>query len=193
MTRSRRPEDWNRDLERAKKAEGSFAEVLAADERVIDLEDHTASFDRLDFSFTYEGLPVFLDLKEKIRPTSSGLASLWPNVDPLNLFVLDETVYRRIVWHGGGGYLAIHDHPGNRWVYFGPWELTLGPRRRYQRREKKRVEFLKGKILLDLSCGAREGVSFSVDDLLVVVRNSRVEKEQVGAVSIGHLSLPTVG
>ena len=49
------------------------------------------------------------------------------------MFILDETVYRRIVWQGGGGYLAVHDLPGSRWAFFGPWELTLGPKIRYNR------------------------------------------------------------
>jgi hypothetical protein len=192
MSRRRRPQDWERDLAAARAAETALAERLRADPRLEALADHTSAFDRLDFSFVYSGLPVQVDLKEKIRPTSRGLAALWPEVPPPHLFVLDETVYRRIVWHGGGGYLIVHDHPGARWAIFGPWELTLGPRTRYRRfGETETSSFFKGKILLDLRAAARSAPDFSVDDLLAVIEASRAQRDSVDAVVAAEL--PRVG
>ena len=69
---------------------------------------------------------------------------------PKGLVHPDETVYRRIVWQGGGGYLAVHDLPGSRWAFFGPWELTLGPKVRYNRWIEKSPgnRLRKGKLLI---------------------------------------------
>jgi hypothetical protein len=194
MARERRPEDWERDLAAAKQAEAEFKKVLATDDRLIDVTDHTGSFDRLDFSFTYEGAVVQVDLKEKIRQYSAGLAALWPEVAPEHLFVLDETVYRRIVWHGGGGYLVVHDHPQKRWAIFGPWELTLGPRARYVRWGRRgESAFPKGKIMLDLRAGASSSEAFSVDHLIAAIAHSRKGLELVEAVEIPGQTLPEIG
>lgn len=193
MARGRRPDDWKRDLEGARPAEAALGTVLASDPRLENLQDSTAARDRLDFSFDYLGETVQLDLKEKRTPTSAGLASLWPEVPPEHLFVLDETVYRRIVWHGGGGYLVIHDHPQARWAIFGPWELTLGPRRRYQRWERLTTTFRKGKILLDLRSSAHEAQQFAVSDLLAVVTRSRRQRDEVASIPIAGEEIPEVG
>ena len=194
MTRARRPDDWTRDLEGARAAEARVADVLSSDRRVEDFEDHTDDFDTLDFSFTYDGARVHLDLKEKKQRYSAEYESLWPEVDPRDLFIVDETVYRRIVWQGGGGYLLIHDHPGGRWVIFGPWELTLGPRVRYQRWGRRRdTDFAKGKILLDLGAGAHTWSTFSVDDLLSVIERARRVRDSVEAVEISGHPVPEVG
>lgn len=194
MARGRRPEDWDRDLAAARAGESEIATLLAADGRLENFTDHTDAFERLDFSFTFEGSDVQVDLKEKIRPTSMGLASFWPEIPSSDVFVLDETVYRRIVWHGGGGYLVVHDHPSARWVIFGPWELTLGPRKRYVRWGQRGARsFAKGKIMLDLSTGARISTSFRVDDLLDVIRSSREQREGVEAVEIAGQELPEIG
>jgi hypothetical protein len=194
MTRPRRPGDWEQDLAAARAEEARVAELLARDGRVSDLRDHTRDFDRLDFSFSYAGGVVQVDLKEKIRPTSEGLAALWPDVPAEHIFVLDETVYRRIVWNGGGGYLIVHDHPGDRWLTFGPWELTLGPRRRYERWGRRRDEaFKKGKVMLDLRAAAAASPSLSVDALLAVIERSRAHRDAVEAVGIEGQELPEVG
>jgi hypothetical protein len=193
MTRARRPEDWDVDIRRARLGEARLAEVLRGDRRIVDFEDQTSSFDALDFSFTYEGQRVLLDLKEKHSRYSSGVSGLWPEVSPDDLFIVDETVYRRVVWQGGGGYLVVHDHPGRRWAIFGPWELTLGPRVRYQRREVKIKEFLKGKVLLNLTNAGRISSEFAVSDLLAVVAASVGRRDQVEAVAIGDERLPSVG
>jgi hypothetical protein len=193
MTRARRPQDWNHDLERAKPGEARLAEVLRADPRIKDFDDHTAAFDTLDFSFSFGERTVFVDLKEKRSRYSSGIAQMWPAVAPGDLFIVDETVFRRIVWQGGGGYLVVHDQPERRWAIFGPWELTLGPRVRYERRGQRTSEFLKGKVLLSLAAAAFVGPRFSVDDLLEVVSSSMRRRDQVGAVPIPGEVLPEVG
>jgi hypothetical protein len=193
-SRARRPEDWDRDLKAARIAEAEFAQMLEADDRLHDLTDHTEDVDRLDFSFEHNGMQVWVDLKEKRRPYSYGIRELWPDVPSMGLFILDETVYRRIIWQGGGGYLVVHDHPGERWVIFGPWELTLAPRVRYQRWGSRTTRrFLKGKILLDLRAGARQTPYFSVDDLLWVIDRSRAERDHVEAVATKVCELPELG
>ena len=185
MTRARRAEDWDLDLANAREAEAEFAAILASDGRLEDLQDHTRDFERLDFSFTYDEMRVFVDLKEKRKPYSLDVAALWPEVLPSDLFILDETVYRRIVWQGGGGYLVIHDHPGERWAIFGPWQLTLGPRRRYQRwGQNKGPAFAKGKLLFDLNTAARVSRRFQVHDLLMVVHESVRGRDQVAPIDI---------
>lgn len=194
MQRARRPDDWERDLRVAKDAEGAFATELRADPRLEELVDHTESHDQLDFSFVHEGRVVWVDLKEKRQPYSLGVRQLWLEIPASCLFILDETVYRRIVWQGGGGYLVVHDHPGDRWAIFGPWELALGPRVRYQRWGQKGAgRFLKGKILLDIRAAAHQGRNFSVDDLLWVVGRSEAERDAVDAVATKMQELPELG
>ncbi|HEX2056756.1 MAG TPA: hypothetical protein VHI71_00145 [Actinomycetota bacterium] len=192
LSRPRRPEDWERDLNAAKPAEEAFAAELATDPRLVDLERHTDSFDKLDFSFTYGGRRIWVDLKEKKKPYSTGVQALWEDVPGSFLFIVDETVYRRIVWQGGGGYLVVHDLPGSRWAIFGPWELTLGPRRRYAREEQKKTKFLKGKILLDLRAAATLRSYFSIDELLHVIDKSVAQRDAVEAVATNTLDLPEV-
>jgi hypothetical protein len=170
-----------------------MAALLQDDPRLSEFRNQTAAFDRLDFSFLYGGGRVEVDLKEKIRRTSSGLAALWPEVPAHDLFVLDETVYRRIIWQGGGGYLLIHDRPGERWLTFGPWELTLGPRVRYRRWGDRYGAFPKGKVLLDLRTASHTSADFSLDDLLNCVDSSRARLNQVEAVQIFGQLLPEVG
>jgi hypothetical protein len=191
-SRPRVPEDWERDLRAAKRAEEMFESELRTDPRLEDLESHTDAYDKLDFSFTYGGRRIWVDLKEKRQTYSAGVQALWEDVPGSFLFILDETVYRRIIWQGGGGYLVVHDHPGRRWAIFGPWELTLGPRRRYERAERKKTSFYKGKILLDLRAAATLRSYFSIDELLHVINKSVAERDAVEAVATNTLDLPQV-
>src|SRR5918997_347079 len=190
LSRPRQPGDWDRDLRNAKRAEESFAADLATDPRLEDLDSHTDSFDKLDFSFTYGGRRIWVDLKEKRQAYSAGVQSLWEEVPGSFLFILDETVYRRVVWQGGGGYLVVHDHPGSRWAIYGPWELTLGPRPRYEREERRTKTFLKGKILLDLRGAATLRSYFSIDELLHVIDKSVAQRDAVEAVGGKTPDLP---
>jgi hypothetical protein len=128
-------------------------------------------------------------------PSSAGIGDLWPERDRRDLFVLDETVYRRIVWQGGGGYLAVHDLPGGRWAFFGPWELTLGPRRRYNRWIERAAgnRLRKGKLLLDLSTAPVVGRQFSVDAVGELIDRSRAARGQLPAYELPGVSLPEIG
>ena len=194
MTRSRRPGDWGRDLEGARASERALAEALSDHPSIHSLTDHTDAFDLLDFSFTVARERVFVDIKEKRQPYSLGINDLWPNVESSNLFILDETVYRRIIWQGGGGYLVVRDHPEKRWALFGPWELTLGPRVRYQRwGQRGDTGFLKGKILLNINAAALVSERFSVDDLLQVIDDARARVQSVAAVATTEQPIPVVG
>ena len=79
-------------------------------------------------------------------------------------------------------------------MFFGPWELTLGPRRRYQRwGQRTGTGFLKGKILLNLGSGARTSRTFKVDDLLAVIHQSADGLEAVEAVATKLQDIPEVG
>lgn len=167
VTRPRRADDWERDLAAARAVERDVADALGADRRVHDLADHTASYDDLDFSFSYRRSTVTLDVKEKRQRYSRGIRDLWPGLAERDLFIVDETVFRRVVWQGGGGYLLVHDVPAGRWVLFGPWELTLGRKVRYGRWGRRRESrFLKGKLLLDLSSALETSDELSVDAVL---------------------------
>jgi hypothetical protein len=194
MTRARRPQDWERDLAAARSIEAAVASILESSPLVTGLVDHTAEFDRLDFSFSWKGAQVWLDVKEKRQPYSAGITGLWPQCLPSDLFIVDETVFRRVVWQGGGGYLAVHDVPGARWVFFGPWELTLGSKRRYNRWIEKASghPVRKGKILLDLSSATVIDAAFTVEAVGRVVDASRAAREQVAGVELGG-ELPEVG
>lgn len=191
MARSRAASDWDRDLAGARPGEAELLHALRSDPRLSDVEDHTAAIDRLDFAFGYRGRHVELDLKEKRQSYSRGYRDLWPDKPEQDLFILDEVVYRRIVWQGGGGYLAVHDLPGRRWVFLGPWELTLGDRRRFARRgDRGHGTFEKGKLLIDLASG-RSSPDFTCDLLLAVIDAAW---RHVGAVQpVAADRLPTIG
>lgn len=165
----------------ARAGEQLVGAALAADPRVRDLCDRTASYEDLDFGFTYRSMAVTLDVKEKRQRYSEGIRRLWAGVAEGDLFVVDETVFRRVVWQGGGGYLLVHDVPSGRWCVFGPWELTLGHSVRYgrwgERREGK--PFLKGKLLLNLSAASEATPELSVDAVLRTVDIARRWRSRV--------------
>lgn len=151
VTRARHPSDWNVDLTKGRQDEDEFRRALQTFGFGL-IQDGTSAFDAMDFCIDHGGQPRWIDVKGKWSPYSEGICVLWPEVPPADLMVIDETTLRRVVWLGGAGYLAIHDHPGERWIYLGPWELTLSQNRRVQRRGHRSASFLKGKLLLDLRC-----------------------------------------
>jgi hypothetical protein len=163
VARARQASDWEVDLAAARALEQQVYQALVGDRRIRDLQDNTGSFSELDFSFAFHGRLITLDVKEKRQPYSTGVRRLWEEVAENNLFIVDETVFRRVVWQGGGGFLAIRDRPARRWCYFGPWELTLGNHLRYARWGQRHDRpFLKGKLLIDLSGAACESEEFSM-------------------------------
>jgi hypothetical protein len=159
-----------------------------------DLSDQTAAFDRLDFEFSYRGLPVSLDVKEKRQHYSQAVRDLRPDVREADLFIVDETVFRRIVWQGGGGYLAIHDCPTGRWLAVGPWELTLGDHVRYVRWGQRQHEpFLKGKLLIDLGNARHQDRHFSAGLVLRAIDESRSWRDAVDPYPVNGVTLPELG
>lgn len=188
-----RSEDWTRDLSGARPVEQRVAATLRRHPEVRRFSDFTEETE-LDFEFEFERLPVRLDVKEKRSVLSDDYAELRPDVDRRDLFILDETAFRKLVWSEGMGYLLIHDRPGRSWHVFGPWELCLGPRRRFERRgDRGTGEFLKGKLLIDLRSAAATTPTLDVGLLLEVVRRSRNALERVGSVPLRtDLDLPVI-
>jgi hypothetical protein len=194
MARARQASDWEVDLAAARAVEHHVYEVLAADRRIRDVQDHTASLSELDFSFTFRERPITLDVKEKRQHYSTGIKQLWDEVAEKNLFVVDETVFRRVVWQGGGGYLVIRDLPAGRWCYFGPWELTLGNHLRYARWGRRYDRpFLKGKLLVDLGGAASETAQLDITELLRVVEGSERWRDRPDPYPINGAKLREIG
>ena len=134
-----------------------------------------------------------VDVKEKRQPYSSGIQDLWPELPESEMFVVDETVFRRVVWQGGGGYLLIHDAPSQRWVVFGPWELTLGRKLRYGRwGQRAGPQFLKGKFVVDLRIG-RHGPDVSVDLILDAIKRSTAWRNRVEPYPIPGVPIREIG
>lgn len=194
MSRPRRPDDWGRDLDGARGVEEQVRVALDAHPSISHVSDFTAEMDALDFEFRFERATVRVDVKAKWSRSSAELAAEWPDVPADELFVLDETCFRTLLWNEGLGYLLIRDERRSRWHVFGPWELCLGPRRRFERAgDKGSGEFLKGKLLLDLRAAAASTTELSVDALLDVVRSTRAALHQVRGVRVpGEDELPVI-
>jgi hypothetical protein len=96
MARARKASDWETDLATARATEKHVLDALQKDGRIRNLED--GSFGELDFSFTFGGRHITLDVKEKRQIYSAGVCRLWPEVPENDLFIVDETVFRRVVW-----------------------------------------------------------------------------------------------
>jgi len=134
----------------------------------------------LDFEFVFERQVVQVDLKEKHAPLSRDYQEVWPEVPPVDLFLVDEVAWRKLMWREGMGYLLINDRPGSRWCVLGPWELALAPHRRLERLgDKGHGEFAKGKLLFDLRSAAATTPDLDIDALLTVVRQSRESLRKV--------------
>ncbi|MGH3370099.1 MAG: DEAD/DEAH box helicase, partial [Nocardioidaceae bacterium] len=185
MTRPRSPEDWDHDLAAARPLERRVHAALAAHPQISHLADYTGEMDALDFQFRFERADVHVDLKEKWQRSGAETADLWPETPRDELFLVDETAFRTLVWKGGLGYLLVHDRPRTRWHVFGPWELCLGPRRRFDRLGNRTGrDFLKGKLLLDFRTASATTSDLDIDVLLKVVRESRAALHKVRAIPI---------
>ncbi|MCA1844530.1 MAG: DEAD/DEAH box helicase, partial [Actinobacteria bacterium] len=194
MARARQPSDWPRDLDSARRVERQVAEALRGHPLVSRLADLTAEMDVPDFRFWFEREDVHLEIKAKHRRLSPEIRAQWPEVPADDLFVMDETSFRTLLWAEGLGYLLVDDEPRRQWHVFGPWELCLGPRRRFERRgDRGSGEFLKGKLLLDLRAAAASRPHLDIDALLEVVRSSRQSRWTVSALRIpSEPDLPVV-
>lgn len=194
VVRGREAGDWAVDRARARPGEADVALTLTSHPLVSGMVDRSASMQAPDFEFTVDGRSVRLELKEQGVRCNGATAAIWPDVPALELLIVDELSLRRLMWADGLGYLVLHDVPGHRWHLFGPWDLWLAPRRRFERLgDKGSGPFLKGKVLLDARTAAATTPQFDVDALIDVVRRSREALTQVEAVAIqGHDPLPTV-
>lgn len=162
-----------------------MAAALHAHPLISHITDYTAEFDEPDFRFRLDGTDVRLEVKAKGQPYATEYEELWPEVPPAELFILDETSYRNLVWGEGLGFVVVDDRPARRWHVLGPWELCLGPRRRFERRgDRGAGEFKKGKLLLDLRTAAATTPDLSADALITAIRASRRDLSRVEAVQI---------
>lgn len=166
--------DWDVDRAGALAGEREVALALHRHALLADVNDRSGSMDTPDFEFTLDGRPVRLELKEKHGPYSDEISAVWPEVPEPSLLIVDEVSLRRLVWAEGIGHLVVADRPQRCWHFFGPWELWLAPRRRYERPgDKGSGTFLKGKVLLDARTAAATTPEFDVDQLIDVVRLAR--------------------
>ncbi len=155
--RERRRADWVTDLAGRHKLESQVAHALEASGNVWLLVNQTDRFDRLDYTVATHRVPVAsVELKAKWQPYR-GWAQHRPDVDQVDLFILDELSLRRIVAAGTHTHLLIYDHPACRWVLYGVADLILAPKARVSRRLSGRRTLEKGKVLLDLNDGHHAG------------------------------------
>src|SRR4051812_29682804 len=131
MSRAREPSDWDVDRNAARSTEEQVRAALEQHPLTSHVSDFTGEFDEPDFRFRLDGQDVRLEVKAKLQEYSREYVDLWPDVVPEDLFILDETSYRHLVWGDGLGFVVVDDQPMSRWHVFGPWELCLGPRRRF--------------------------------------------------------------
>lgn len=162
-----------------------MAAALQAHPLISHITNYTEEFDEPDFRFRLDGKEVRLEVKAKGQPYAREYEELWPEVPPADLFILDETSYRTLVWGEGLGFVVVDDRPAHRWHVLGPWELCLGPRRRFERHgDRGAGEFTKGKLLLDLRTAAATTNDLSIDALIAAIRASRRDLSRVEAVQI---------
>ena len=151
--RERRRSDWVVDLDGRHDTETAVERALEAQPELQLVRSSTSAFDRLDFQLLGPGDRFLeLEVKAKYQPLSAGWRSMRPDVDPSNLFVLDELALRKILDGGRYAFLLVRDVPCSRWVLWSAGDLVVASRVRCTRRlEKGPVPKMKGKLLLDLS------------------------------------------
>ncbi|MBW3614671.1 MAG: DEAD/DEAH box helicase [Actinobacteria bacterium] len=187
MASERRPPDWVRDLNSGRDAEEYVRALLFGHPAVRRVADLSTQPETPDFEFQYEGERVGLEVKAKLQRYSARYREMWPELAERDLFILDEGSLRALSWAEGMGYLLIADAPSERWIVIGPWELLLGPRRRYQR-----LDDGKGKLLLDLGTGQSMD-DVVVDEVLRIVRRTRATRREVRPIRLrGQAELPVV-
>lgn len=193
MARARRATDWVRDLEAGRPAEQYVRTLLFQHPAVRRIADLSQQPETPDFEFQFEGERVGLEVKSKLTPYSADYRDMWPELAEGDLFILDETSLRQLSWGEGMGYLLIADAPGGRWVVVGPWELLLGPHRRFERLPARTGKtFAKGKLLIDLSIGDSFD-DVAVDEVLRIVRRTRATRRVVRPIALrGQAGLPVV-
>lgn len=157
--RDRLPADWTKDLANRRALEAQVEAALRCRPELELLASSTNAYDRLDFQLrARDAQLVELELKAKLQPLSSGWTALRPEVDPADLFVLDELALRKVIDVGRFGFLLVRDLPRGRWALWSAGDLLLSSKVRTSRvLHKSARPVLKGKLLLDLSEAAFVG------------------------------------
>jgi hypothetical protein len=151
--RERRTSDWVVDLNGRHVIEAEVGQALEKQPGLRLLQTSTSAFDRLDFQLLGPGERlVELEVKAKHQPLSAGWRAIRPDVDPSNLFVIDELALRKILDAGRYTFLLVRDVPRSRWVLWSAGDLVVATRVRCTRRlEKGQLSKMKGKLLFDLT------------------------------------------
>jgi hypothetical protein len=149
--RERKPNDWVVDVTERHAVELQVERALLEHYDVELVKASTTSFDHLDFQTLVGERFVELEVKAKRQPLSFGWRQLRPDVDPADLFVLDELALRKLIDAGRYSFLLVRDLPNDRWVLFCVGDLLVASRVRHARRiEKGSKPRMKGKLLFDL-------------------------------------------
>lgn len=153
--RERRSGDWVVDLEGRHAIESEVERAIRRASCLRLLRSSTTSFDRLDFQLVGPGEHLLeLEVKAKHQPLSAAWRALRPDVDPADLFVLDELALRKIVDAGRYAFLLVRDLPRSRWVLWSAGDLHVATRVRHARplaRDASGPSRTKGKLLFDLT------------------------------------------
>lgn len=151
--RERRPSDWIVDLTDRHGLEGQVRDALDVHQSFALLQSSTNSFNKLDYQLVGPGGRLCeLELKAKRQPLSPGWRRLRPDVDPADLFVLDELALRKIVDAGRYAFLLVRDLPQDRWCLWSAGHLIVASRVRHGRQlTTTTVSTVKGKLVFDLS------------------------------------------
>ena len=153
--RERRGGDWVTDLEGRHAIESEVELGIRRSSCLRLLRTSTTSFERLDFQLLCPGEHLIeLEVKAKHQPLSASWRALRADVDPGDLFVLDELALRKIVDAGRYAFLLVRDLPRSRWVLWSAGDLHVATRVRHARRLERSTSGpskTKGKLLFDLS------------------------------------------
>lgn len=145
--------DWALDLAGRHQLERAVAAAIAASDTLRLVRDATDSFTELDFTAIGPGhRPVIIELKAKHQPYR-GWERYAPNVDPDNLFILDELAFRNLLDAGRYAFLLVYDTPIDRWCVWSTIDLALTAKTRVAR-PLAGSGAVKAKLLLDLDDAA---------------------------------------
>lgn len=186
----RRPHHWVADLDDARDDEAAMRALLVRSDRVLMVRDNTSRMDAEDFEVELNApggsaVPFRVEVKSKRQPYRHP-ASVWPEQPEASLFVLDELAMRRMFRTGSHFVLAVHDHPGGRWLYFHSWALLLGSKRRYIRMgDRGRGAFAKAKVLVLLTEAVAASEAVDEDALVRAMTRALDDADTLGAAAFG--------
>src|SRR4051812_37060939 len=177
--RERRSSDWVTDLQGRHGIEAQVEAALAGHPTIRLLQSSTTRYDRLDFQLLGPAEHLIeLEVKAKHQPLSAGWRALRPDIDPADLFVLDELALRKIVDAGRYAFLLVRDVPQARWTLWSTGDLLVASRVRHARRlERSSSPSWKGKLLFNLAESAfiTSSLTAALDELLATT--SRLEQQ----------------